>query len=167
MENLLAFIEFTQFQLYLKENMDVTIQMEPVRFPSNIPMSVILEEKKNESVVCDAKIKAYRIYEKYVAVGSEFEINVSFDARQKAVEILDDLDMLLENKKVTGNHLFQVFMDCSEEIWYLLMASYGRFRKQPEFKEFDAVNLIDLPALEIHFTTKSDTAETPSTPTIV
>ena len=170
MENLLAFIEFTQFQQYLKGEMNAEnndADVDPIKFANNIPTSLILEEKEdaNDDILYDAKVKAYRIYGKYVAVGSEFEINVSYESRNKARKVLYDLDSLLKKKRVTANVLFKVFEDCRQEIWMLLIGSYGRFQRQPEFKEFDPVNLIELPGVEIHFS-RSESVQT-NTPTNV
>ena len=119
MEHLLAFIEFTQYQQYLVNELDTTQEIDQIEFPNNIPTSIILQASEDDDVLRDIKIKAHRIYKKYVAVGSEFEINISFDARQQAVEILHDLDSLLNNKTITADGLFKVFKECSQEIWIL------------------------------------------------
>ena len=165
MENLLAFIEFTQFQRYLTENMDVTVEADIIEFPSNIPLSAILEEKIDMNIVRDAKTKAFRIYQKYVAVGSEFEINVSYESREKAKSILSDLHKLLRDKRMTSDVLFKMFEDCRQEIWMLLIRSYWRFRSQPEFDEFDVIDLLEIPPVAIHFS-RSSSLETYETPTM-
>ena len=85
MECLLAYIEITQFQRYVLslgarvlsagDEHDEEIR-ELVEFPSNIPMSAIVE---NDDVVIPmdaAKMKAHALYNKYVRVGSEYVYRV-------------------------------------------------------------------------------------------
>ena len=164
MENLLAFIEFTQYQQYLKDNTGKFKRAKIMQFPKNIPMSIRLEkgnEEVNYNMITEAKIKAHRIYNKYVSSVGEFEINVSYDSRQKVVNILGDLDLLLNNDKITISELFVIFDDCKLEIWRLLMGSYSRFKQQPEYNDFENEHMNQsLPSFEIVTTDsyKSDVA---------
>eukprot|EP01083_Nonionella_stella_P213742 770614_1 len=86
MECLLAFIEISQYQDYLYgENIDNLDEnnVQRVEFADNIPISEIIEAKENVNkeynniFLAHAKIKAHKLYNKYVKYGAEFEINIS------------------------------------------------------------------------------------------
>lgn len=137
MENILAYIEFTQFQMYLRGEMNIAGSNDSttdisinVQLPSNIPLSVILEKKQSDDASEDLKIKAHQIYKKYVAFGSELEINVSWESREKVINILDDLERLSNNNGITINDLYPIFDDCKSEIWTLMLGSLFRFRSE-------------------------------------
>eukprot|EP01084_Bolivina_argentea_P072029 130831_1 len=60
-------------------------------FPSNIPQSLIVSDStkhthadstQDEELLCSAKIKAHKLYAKYIQNGSEFEINISHGRRE-------------------------------------------------------------------------------------
>ena len=136
MENLLAFIEFSQIQKHLMEKTEIESSRMIMEFPSNIPLSSILATKQSDDTMVDLKKKAHDIYEKYVSVGSEFEINISSDVRQKAANMFGDLHLLLDNKSITGQDIFDVIDGCKWEIWELLLGAQFRFRMQPEYDEF-------------------------------
>ena len=141
MENLLAFIEVSQFQQYLVRELDVTSMVKLLTFPENIPKSIILQKKQSDDSMDDVKIKAHRIYQKYVAIGSEFEINIGAESRNDARNVLQDFNLLFDNKSVTAKDLFDIFEKCRWELWQLLLGSYFRFRKQPEYHEFDLIQV--------------------------
>ena len=141
MENLLAFIEFTQFQQYLMDNLDVESNQPRIIFPNNIPISMLLENKQSEHKMDDVKLKARGIYKKYVAIGCELEINISAESRNEAINLFEDIDLLLNNKGISGKDLFDVIDKCKWQIWQLLLGSYYRFLQQPEYNEFD-LNLV-------------------------
>ena len=165
MENLLAFIEFTQFQQYLIDNFDVETKQPTTEFPISLPTSIILEKKQSEKISDDVKMKAHLFCKKYVSAGGEFEINVSAEARNEAVNLLNDLDLLLNNKNVTEKDLFAVIDVCKWEIWRLLLGSYCRFKAQPEYNEFDSISIdVDGPkytTLSMRVVSESPTVQTP------
>ena len=164
MENLLAFIEFEQFTHYVmsvaRSNQDARnehnqygdedggTQMDQTQekkenkqiafiFADNIPLSEILEKKENEDdVLSDIKVKAHRIYNKYVQPGAEFEINVSFESRDQVRSTVGNLGLLLNYESMEMEDLSTVFEDCKMEILRLLITSMIRFQSQPEFDEF-------------------------------
>ena len=115
MENLLSYIEFTQFQemamdqLEEKDNDKDSTDPElnqMIRLPSNIPLSAILEYKSpgacsnslespnKQQKKLELKIKAHYLYNKYIKVGSEFEINISGMQRDLIANMLDNLDFI-------------------------------------------------------------------------
>ena len=153
METLFAFIEFTQFQRYVKDKMDDETkdeikEVELIRFPVSIPMSSILEEKQSDDEVHDLKIKAHHVYRKYVMVGGELEINISWECRKSVIEILDDLELLISTDAVTLKDLFNIFNDCKFEMWNLMLGSFSRYKSKLKFDELelpDSVNKFDVP----------------------
>ena len=140
MENLLAFIELVQFKGYVQDKLNLTYLKTDnnliMNFPSNIPFSAILEETESTVVIQDIKLKACRIYQKYVAVGSQYEINISGAERGILTQNLHNIDELLDNEQIKPSDMFTMFDNCIQEMWQLLGFSYTRFRTQPEYNEF-------------------------------
>ena len=137
MENLLAFIEFTQFQIYVKEKLENIEQESPsskqsvlISFADNIPLSLILTENQSDDILQDLKIKAHNIYNKYIAVGSALEINISWEMRVKMIGILDDLELLISMNSIKIKDLFLIFDECKMEVWSLMLGSFFRFKSE-------------------------------------
>ena len=146
MEILLSLIEITQFQNYIKAQLgtDVKIKskvsLDPL-FPSTIPTSEIMEVQEDVQNICTcgedergyvAKIKAYKIYCKYIQVGSEFEINIASFQRHKLAVILQDFDGLIAYN-ITMEDLYTLFDGAKQEMISLLNYSLGRLRVTPEY----------------------------------
>ena len=157
METLLAFIEFTQFQWYVKNKMgdeadDEIKKVMLIVFPDSIPLSSILEEKQSDDQLHDLKIKAHRVYKKYVMIGAALEINISWDCRKRVIAILDDLELLISMDSVVLKDLFNIFNDCNLEMWNLMLGSFCRFKSKFKFDELelpDSVDTFDVPQTEI------------------
>merc|ERR1712228_86714 len=113
MELLLAAIEFVQFQQYilphLNENdYDLSVQ-KLVDFPSNVPKSRIVYNDDDEDIskeyegshnevnefVFHAKMKGFKLYNKYVADNSEYEINIGYDERVRLMNVFCDKQTLI------------------------------------------------------------------------
>ena len=88
MEIVLAYIEFTQFQLYLCPHISDAQVLNKVKIfnlPPSIPVSHIIECKEEivpdysgDPLLYSAKIKALKIYSKYIDPHcAEFPINIS------------------------------------------------------------------------------------------
>ena len=86
MEVLLAYIEFSQFEQYLLDkhgdeiDQETANKIELVEFPSNIPLSEIIEDREiingdnkantaNKSEVFVCKMKAYALFQKFLKPG--------------------------------------------------------------------------------------------------
>ena len=138
MENLLAFIEFTQFRQYVIDNygerMVTDEEYQHITFPENIPLSEILEEKQDDDFLKDIKIKGRKIYKKYISLGSEFEINISYEARGGVIGVMDNEEMLLKNDNIGVTDLMQIFDSARIEILQLLLPAMYRFRSEPDFE---------------------------------
>ena len=144
MECLLALIEMMQFQEYMikgmnSEDMVHIIDIDRIRFALNIPASFIIEEEiiYNMKMIIghkftyEAKIKAYKIYEKYIKYGCEFEINISGTQRRSIGNLMEDYDLWLAHD-ISNKDLFMLFEDCKTELLKLLRYSYDRLRSNPE-----------------------------------
>ena len=157
MELLLSYIEMTQFQKYILDyikengaNTDKDMETEPnielVNFPANIPLSEIIEGKEEIIIefesdtdinddggfIDNAKIKAHKLYNKYVKIGSEFEINISSAERHKLSNLLDKLDVLM-SYNMNLRDLLLLFQDCKSEMKLLQTFSLTRFKNDTEF----------------------------------
>ena len=141
MENLLSFIEITQFQIYTRDKAELEHGSDLITFPDNIPVSEILEEKQDDDELVDLKIKAHNIYKKYIAVGSELEINISWDARSKLIDILEDLPSLISMDGIRMNDLFIIFDECKSEVWQLMMGSFFRFQSHSQPHQTESLTL--------------------------
>ena len=147
MECLLAFIEFSQFERYLLSQIDIKernesdIDVKLINFPSNIPMSIIVEEtiEKTKDVddgkMYDIKMRAYRLYKKYIEMGSEFEINIGAVFKNEMEDLFDDIDILNANDNINIIDLISKFDRMKEEMFQLLTISVSRFRFKTEFDE--------------------------------
>ena len=162
MECLLSFIELHQYQLYLIEkqqeqsgNIDAEHELEmdlDITFPDNIPISFIIEcdegnidNYDGDVVVNTAKLKAYKLYEKYISVGSEFEINISGLMREKIINIMDNKEKLMENTEITLKELFDIFNEAKSEMYQLLRVSLNRFSDQDDYHQI--IDLIQKPIM--------------------
>ena len=134
MEVLLSYIEFTQFQNYLTEIMDIKTKskMKRIEFPSNIPISAIIETKESvktsadgdDELIAAAKIKAYKLHNKYSRIGAEFEINISYAERER----LNRIVATANSSDTTKNELFLMFEPANEAMMVFLKYSFSRFK---------------------------------------
>lgn len=151
MECLLAYIEINQYQQYIVDNhrneidQEIFDNIELIQFPHNIPLSEIIEhhheeERKNNNRDGDDdelfvyKVKAHKIYLKYVQHSAEFEINISSSMRTNVANIMGDLDIFLKCN-VSYNDLLKIFEDCKQSMYKLLVYSLTRFKSLQEFDE--------------------------------
>ena len=155
MEVLLSYIEFIQFQKYVTDRLqDEKLRSEVLdktkltdfEFPANIPLSEIIESEQqividvsdsvdvNDMLLNEAKIKAHKLYNKYIDTGSEFEINISAVERQKMSDLLSELDDLLTSN-INLKDLILSFEDCKQEMKMLLGFSMIRFKQEAECGE--------------------------------
>eukprot|EP01084_Bolivina_argentea_P254699 428254_1 len=133
-ETLLSYIEFQQYQemvwQFVKDK-----NCEIIQLADNVPISAILESKYNDDKYIDMKTKAHYIYNKYIKVSSEYEINISGIQRDNIALMLDDLDLLLGNNDVLIDDIFKLFEECKMEMIELLRTSFNRFKYYVQFNE--------------------------------
>lgn len=150
MENLLSYIEFTQFQEMAMDELENPDNADPelvsmIRLPPNIPLSAILEVKapgfnsrespNRQQKKLELKLKAHYLYNKYIKVGSEFEINISGMQRDLIANMLDNLDDLLQNDNIRIDDIFEQFEECKMEMFALLKTSLDRYKYDASFEE--------------------------------
>eukprot|EP01084_Bolivina_argentea_P306071 528814_1 len=144
MECLLAFVEFSQYQDYANHRLEASVRRTKVQFPSNIPVSSIVGtteavQMSDEQFVKDVKQKAHKLYNKYMTSSSEFEINIPYQQKLKATEMLEDEKKLVDGTSVTLGGLFAMFEAVNNEMYSLLQYSLDRLKYEPEFDEIIAV----------------------------
>ena len=145
MENLLAIIEFTQFKNHAKETFNINDDNEKVgdiidyTFASTVPLSDIVynggmkgksSKKKTGGTEIERvrmfKIKAYKLYGKYVKWGSEFEVNISHRVRVKLDELMGSYDKWIGSDS-SEMEVVDIFDAASTELGSLLRDSLKRF----------------------------------------
>eukprot|EP01084_Bolivina_argentea_P099121 178188_1 len=133
LECLLSLIEVSQFENYLINDEIHEIKEEIINkvnganfidFSESIPMSSIVESTD------DLDAKAYKIYQKYIAVGSEFELNIPGDMKQKWIR---KVAVQWGETKIDVNELMLLLEDVRREMRLLLTFSLMRFMKTIEF----------------------------------
>ena len=150
MEILLAYLEFAQFQEFVQTHLsdsDMDIVDENIRITSTVPVSMIVDctvappdDIDMDAVLYNTKIKAHKLFNKYVRSGSEYEINIKYDERNKLETILSDLDRLLQ-LNINLKDFYLLFKDCKNEMFTLLTFSLARFKQTKEFEEIDPSSL--------------------------
>ena len=83
-----------------------------------------------------AKHKISKLYEKYIRVGSELEINISHRSRQALVQMIDDYDNWMNNNKykdLDTVFLMHIFDKSLIQMINLLKASHIRFTHSKQF----------------------------------
>lgn len=93
----------------------------------SLPRSVIVQNRN-----LSPKMKAIKLYEKYVESGAEHEINISSDTRRRLIWFLHDPAKWRETE-VSRKQLLLLFKPLLREMQMLLHLSLLRFRTQPEF----------------------------------
>eukprot|EP01084_Bolivina_argentea_P082814 149951_1 len=133
-ETILCVIETIQFKLYLidiikneyKENMECQY-----KFYKNIPQSSIIYAHTYEKTDADLEKNsvtyqriASMLYRKYIEEYAEFEINISGELRNK-YQILHE-----RNWKVNIKEMVNIFDPIIDELIYLMIGSFVRFKNQ-------------------------------------
>ena len=155
MELLLAFIEFTQLQVRIKENYqqlpiveDMTFigLQESVLMNDGIPRSYIVYHDNLEELMerqginlryeldvmgvnkmTEFKIRSYALYLKYVTKRAELQINISYAHRKVLEDYMDDIDLWIGESGVTPLEMFGVYKDVVMELSKLLGHSHYRY----------------------------------------
>merc|ERR1711902_247190 len=99
----------------------------------NMPLSEIVES--NEGV----KVKANKLFNKYIDNDAEFVINISGKMRDELTDSIGDLDELQANELMDMNAMLTIFDTCYDEMISLQSISFERFKQS---KTFDAVKAL-------------------------
>ncbi len=101
-----------------------------------VPKSIIVcpKEEEDNSKSKDLKLKksAHKLYEKYIKVGSEFELNIISKLRNRFIASMDNFEQF-EKKKMTEEDFFDLFTPIINEMYSLQGYSFIRFVTSQEF----------------------------------
>ena len=149
MENLLALIEFVQFKnlvisTFNIDKRDIGDSFDFV-FPVSVPVSDIvgvyngrtsivtrIADKSmsnlEEDQLLSFKIKAHRLYSKYVRNGCELQLNLPIRVRGELDGLMGSYDLWIASDEFTDLQLVKMFDYCLCEVISLLRESKGRLQ---------------------------------------
>ena len=133
-----------------------------IDFPSNVPFSSIVFDKIDQSLdddfkkifsqylmtctnghdrdqlswMIETKLRSYKLYKKYIALGSEYEINVSYRTRQELIDKMDNLDEYIKQDSIDESELILMFKQSFHEMIHLIHGSFSRFKTSIHFAKF-------------------------------
>ena len=117
---------------------------ERIKLPKQLPKSSIVYDGMDEHYTQNIhenefinmmKIKAYKLYKKYVAVGIQYQVNISYSTRKGIEKYVKNYDSFLLNDQISLNQLLFLFEKVSEEIYNLMTDSFNRFSQTNEFQK--------------------------------
>eukprot|EP01084_Bolivina_argentea_P152483 265991_1 len=160
-EVLLFLIEVIQFQNYVKAHCKYDLLSdiprsslyEKISFPSDVPLSEIVysDQKKqydNENALLQSlKIKAVKIFNKYILPQSALAINISYHGRRQLTKLMGNQQIV--NKWLADNtnptlqfkELLDLYEEACNQLFALIIDSFNRFKHTPSYqqlKEFKA-----------------------------
>merc|ERR1712129_356830 len=113
---------------------------ENIEFPPNVPKSSIVYEddvKFNGNKFEDrVKHKIYRLYAKYVRVGADFEINISFRSRQALAQMMEAYEEWMNANKyqdLDTVFLMHIFDKTIVQMLNLMQSSFTRFQSTKQY----------------------------------
>jgi len=146
-ECVLSLIEMTQFKEAVQHHLEEVEQRgnEVADEIAHEEDSFVLPDRSKytdfprSEIVCKGKdnfkAMAHALFEKYIRVGCDWEINISYFERRKLTRLFEHEDQWLENKEYDDNFkLYQVFDTCSREMTTLIRAAFSRFKQSDTFK---------------------------------
>ena len=135
-----------------------------LQIPMGIPKSHVLESESNTDVklvlhsfsvnreetidkevdeLTDVKKYGHKIYDEFVRVGCNFEINIAGGQRNAVKNIVGDYQQFMD-ANINANDLFVVFQECKDEIEMLIKYSLVRYKERNEFTQMQQVlNIIE------------------------
>ena len=140
MECLLSLIEFTQFRDYGMEMLKIDQEAVDAKTGSTANITFAADVPKSDIVYGDIamvtmddtlrgfKMKAYKLYRKYVMIGAEYEVNVSYRTRGILDKHMNDYDNWVNNRdRISKDNLVTIFDDVMMEMTKYLEYSRARF----------------------------------------
>ena len=110
----------------------------------------------------NCKHKCKKLYLKYVANGSKYEINISYQARQYVIDMIETNEnfMMMSTSTGTGDEnknsdvsnaneinelltLLLLFNQCGVEMYSLLQDSFKRFKNCNQYQKLNALVFLD------------------------
>ena len=98
----------------------------------NMDMKEIKDIKKK------LKMCATSLYLKYIGIGSEFEINISWNMREKYINLFQQTNDKNNNKlldKYDFDDYIDLYDECCNDMFKLMKDSFDRFTKKNEYKK--------------------------------
>merc|ERR1711879_149886 len=120
-ECLLSWIEFNEYRNRVIQEFKLTNRQQMDLAPG-VPQSDIVYAKGSS-----LKESGHKLYEKYIANGSEFEINISGSMRNAVNALMSDHDTWMA-MEMSGEDLCDIFDDAIGEMNVLLSHSLQRFQ---------------------------------------
>ena len=90
----------------------------------------------------ELKVRAYQLYKRYITIGSEHEINVSYNTRKRLIGLMHDIDSWIDNDLDGRNikdallFLFKLFDSAIDETRGLLQFSFSRLKASAAYKTY-------------------------------
>ena len=148
MECLLSYVEFAQYRrevitnLIARQILNVNELKElpklPFILPTTVPKSSIVYSRPFDphddmkDFKQQIKRKAFRLFHKYIAIGAEYEINISSKLRREYVNLMGNIDTFLLDS-TTPKELLVIFDACCSEMIYILTDAFRRFTTTTQF----------------------------------
>eukprot|EP01084_Bolivina_argentea_P131671 232392_1 len=163
-EALLCFVEVMQFKFLMKQRFDVVDSnaiTEETDFTDQyplyevVPLSAInrqgfkqdLTEYKGNNDPTELKSESKQIclklFEKYIKSGAELEVNVSYKARSRLSNLMND-EAFFIGFNILPNDLFCLYDDVATQMFILMNGAFFRFKQLPIFETtIKAINNYD------------------------
>eukprot|EP01084_Bolivina_argentea_P026160 48595_1 len=160
LEILICLIEVQQFQQYVSQNVDDLTEYNqdllPIFYPEIIvPESTIVygalpdkyaniinkyKKQQDDTIIYELKIRAFLLYNKYIRVNSDFEINIPFMIRKQLAVQMDEIDEWLDmdtdiNRNDQLLKLLGLFESVTKEQYSLLRCAFTRFKGTAVYKK--------------------------------
>lgn len=149
MECLLSFVEFSQYRetvfnhcnkrKLLTANDIKSIDNLPFKLPSTVPKSSIIfarpfnQNESNQEFIQKIKRKAFILFNKYICIGSEYEININYRLRREMNNLMGNLSEFLQNENIKVLELITIFDASSLEMINLIADAFRRFTTTTQF----------------------------------
>ncbi|ETO23671.1 hypothetical protein RFI_13508 [Reticulomyxa filosa] len=128
-ENLLCFLELSQFRQMVKSK----YERDKVEVTDPLSNRFVLSDQLPQSSIVhndhwDNEQKAVALIEKYIAVGAQYEVNISYDMRMNFLTLLRGRTLQINPfTLMSSSELIFLFDPVLKDIFQLMRDSYSRF----------------------------------------
>ena len=138
----------------LPERESIIVQFKPklglddIIFGDDIPKSGIVyryHEDNNIEKYMKLKLKIYDLYKKYIEIGSKYEINISYNQRNKLMDLMGNKQKWLNNDILSYKELTNIFVGPGREMYKLMNDGHRRFKNTTKFKNAFAADIAHMP----------------------
>ena len=150
-ETLLFIIEVIQFQNYIKDRCKYDLMpeipgsslYEKISFPADMPQSdiVFTADIDERDLLYSLKLKAVRLFEKYIRTQSGLEVNISYRCRQRLTELMGNDNILhewlenSENERMQFEKLLHLYDESCSQVFALDIDSFNRFKHTSKYAQ--------------------------------